>query len=192
MQSENSYRHDLSPWEQGESFRVALDKRLFSSAKELAEATGVTPGLVSKALGIARLPQDVLNAFDQLSDIQYRFSALLNKALIEDRERVLVRARSLAKDEISRTGKEVCDQLLGLVPAPGISEEINVEDRTVAIMKTKNAKGETIEFSEPLGEDTKQKIISAIQAVFSVAAAQATVERIAGSGHSVLLAKCQS
>ena len=193
MQSENSHRHDLSPWEQGESFRRALDSGLYSSARELAEATGVTPGLVSKGLAIARLPPDVLAAFDQLSDIQYRFSALLNKALTSDQNRVLARARSLARDEISRTGKEVCDQLLGLVPDSEDSEEIKVESRIVAIVKTKGAKGETIEFSQPLGEHRKQKVISAIQAVFSDAVPQTEVIGwIAAPGRGVPLSECQN
>lgn len=169
MQAENQNRDDLSAWEQGKSFQAALDCEMYSSARELAKATGVSPGLVSKALAIARLPQEVLDAFDQLQDIQYRFLTPLQKALEEDPKGVSERARSLAiaKDKILRTGKEVCNELTGLVPSIETSEQITVDNRTVAIMKKRKAKGETIEFLEPLGARRKQKVVFAIQALFS-------------------------
>ena len=73
----------------------------------------------------------------------------------------------MAKNKTPPTGKEVCDELAGLVSGTESSDEIKVEGRTVATIKKKKAKGETIEFSEPLGDHRKQKVISAFQTAFS-------------------------
>ena len=135
----------------------------------------------------------MLEAFSRYSDVQYRFLAPLQKALTSDRERVLTRARSLAKDEILRTGKEVCNELIGLVADTENSEEIKVQDRTVAIIRKKKAKGETIEFSDPLGGYRKQEVISAVQALFLDAVMQTgVVKQIDACGSVARVSNCES
>lgn len=115
MDRENRSRSDLSPYEQGEMYRKAIDDGLFTSLRMMASELGVDPGNVSKAVSIARFPADVLNAFDSPSHIQYRWGALIAKALANDPEGVLKRAKSLAALEKKPSANEILDTLTGQV-----------------------------------------------------------------------------
>ncbi len=67
MDRENRTREDLAPFEQGETYRLALDEGLYPSLRQLASDLGVDKGNASKAIAIARLPSEVLSAFDSCS-----------------------------------------------------------------------------------------------------------------------------
>lgn len=95
MDRENRARQDLSPWEQGVMYRRALDAGLFPSQRRLAAALGVEQGNVSKAVALAALPDDVVQAFPSPLDLQYRWLAPLCDALQRDPEAVLKRSREL-------------------------------------------------------------------------------------------------
>lgn len=92
MDRENRARKDLSAWEQGVTYRRALDEGLYPSQRKLAEALGVDVSLVSKALSLARLPQSVVAAFASPLDLQYRWAQPLAEALQRDPDGVIARA----------------------------------------------------------------------------------------------------
>lgn len=115
MDRENRARADLSPYEQGEMYRKALDDGLFPSLRMLASEVGADPGNVSKAITIARLPTDVLSAFSSPSQIQFRWGSALSKAIEKDADGVLERARVLAARTQKPTPNEVFDTLTGQV-----------------------------------------------------------------------------
>lgn len=115
MDRENRARADLSPFEQGEMYRRALDEGLFPSLRMLAVEVGADPGNVSKAISIARLPPDVLAAFQTPTDIQYRWAQLIQKALDKDPDAVLLRAQTLASETTKPPSAEVLDILIGQV-----------------------------------------------------------------------------
>jgi len=115
MDRENRARADLSPFEQGEMYRRALDEGLFPSLRMLAAEVGADPGNVSKAISIARLPPDVLAAFQTPTDIQYRWAQFIQKALDKDPDAVLKRAQKLASETIKPPSAEVLDVLIGQV-----------------------------------------------------------------------------
>jgi ParB family chromosome partitioning protein len=77
MDRENRQRKDLRPYEIGLMYAKALDDGLFPSAKKLAEAVGIDLSQLGKALSLARLPQDVLGAFQSPLDLQYRWASEL-------------------------------------------------------------------------------------------------------------------
>lgn len=93
MDRENRQRADLRPYEQGVMYARALDDGLFLSLRKLAEAVGIEPGTASKAIALARLPEEVLNAFLSPLDLQFPWAAALNHALQKNPELVLSRAR---------------------------------------------------------------------------------------------------
>lgn len=115
MDRENRARADLSPFEQGEMYRRALDEGLFPSLRMLAVEVGADPGNVSKAISIARLPPDVLAAFRTPTDIQYRWAQFIQKALDKDPDAVLKRAQKLASETNKPPPAEVLDILIGQV-----------------------------------------------------------------------------
>ena len=127
MDRENRLRSDLKPYEQGEMYRRALDEGLFSSMRKLADEVGADVGNVSKAVGIARLPVEVLDAFPRRLDIQYRWSTVLTRLCEKDADGIKVRAHDLVKAKASGsklTAQEVFDRLCG-VPEP---EKIQKKD----------------------------------------------------------------
>jgi ParB family chromosome partitioning protein len=72
-----------------------LDEGLFPSNRKLADAVGVDITLVGKALQIARLPNEVAQAFPSPTLIQFRWGAVLEAALSKNQDAVLARARDL-------------------------------------------------------------------------------------------------
>jgi ParB family chromosome partitioning protein len=133
MDRENRKRADLSPWEQGRMYRRALTEELFSSLGELSKELGIDKGNISKALKLADLPGDVVNAFPSPLELQFRWAKLLNDALQSDPEGVLARAKEIVEDkETKRTGKEVLESLLGVsTQAPNV-QAIVVEGKQLA------------------------------------------------------------
>lgn len=95
MDRENRQRADLTIYEQGEMYRRALDDGLYSSVRKLAESLGVGSGNASEAITIARLPIDVLNAFESRMDLQRRWAGQLSLALQKDPDAVLVMAKTI-------------------------------------------------------------------------------------------------
>ncbi|NML18137.1 ParB/RepB/Spo0J family partition protein [Azohydromonas caseinilytica] len=99
MERENRVRRNLSAYEQGAMYRRALDEGLFPSLRQLATHVGRDHGDISKAMRIASLPQEVVNAFASPNDIQFRWASVLAEAVERDRDAVLrVAADPLLKE----------------------------------------------------------------------------------------------
>ncbi|RYF30777.1 MAG: hypothetical protein EOO38_32075 [Cytophagaceae bacterium] len=98
MERENRTQRGLSPYEQGQMFDKALSTALYATAKDLAQDLAVDASLVSKALAIARLPEEVIAAFPTPLDIQYRWAGPLNDACKRDKAALISRALLLHLD----------------------------------------------------------------------------------------------
>lgn len=108
MDRENRERADLRPYEQGLMYARALDSGLFSSLRKLSEEIGVDPTNVSKAVSLARLPAEILDAFKSRLDIQYRWSSNLKAALEKEPELILARAADINRQK--RLGNQLPSQ----------------------------------------------------------------------------------
>ena len=95
MERENRGRKNLSAWEQGKMYAIALDEGLFPTQRKLSEALDVDISIVSKSLSLARLPDEVVQAFASPLDIQFRWASILAEALQKDPDGVLARAREV-------------------------------------------------------------------------------------------------
>ncbi len=113
MDRENRQRADLRPYEQGLMYARALDDGLFVSLRKLAETVGIEPGTVSKAVSLARLPVNILSAFQSPLDIQFRWATQLTAAIQKDPDSVLSRASELSKLSPKPAAAEVLKRLLG-------------------------------------------------------------------------------
>jgi ParB family chromosome partitioning protein len=120
MERENRGRANLSAWEQGMMYRRAMDAGLFPSMRALAQAIGRQPGDVSSAIAIAKLPQEVVEAFRSPGDIQFRFATGLRKALETAPDTTLEVARSLAGAD--KPAADVYEAIMAVVPAETLSE----------------------------------------------------------------------
>lgn len=137
MDRENRARKDLSPLEQGLSYKRALDAGLFPSARKLAESVGASNVLVSVAIKLASLPPEIVAAFPSSLDIQYRWAKPLADAYEKDPEGTLVRAREAAKKKATLSAAEVYELLIGA--GQGEVEkspvELKVAGRPIATIK---------------------------------------------------------
>lgn len=113
MDRENRVRADLSPFEQGEMYRRALDEGLYPSLRQLALELGVDAGNVSRAVAIARLPREVLAAFDSPTQIQYRWGQELHASLQRDPEGVIGRAKAIRQGVKKLSPMEALERLTG-------------------------------------------------------------------------------
>jgi ParB family transcriptional regulator, chromosome partitioning protein len=111
MDRENRDREDLTPYEQGEMWRKAIDEGLFSSARQLASHVGVSNVHVTQCMSIARLPQFVLGLFDNPTEIQVRWAKAINDQLQADPEALTERASKIKALGKSFTSAKIFEML---------------------------------------------------------------------------------
>lgn len=104
--SENAARRDLSAYETGQSFRLALDRGYAKDAQTLAQMVGISNATMTRYLQIARLPQEIVEAFGDPRVIALRWIDVITRALKADRAAVLSAARELASSA-ERSSPEV-------------------------------------------------------------------------------------
>jgi ParB family chromosome partitioning protein len=115
MDRENRVRIDLSPIEQGHSYLNLLNFGVYESLRDLAIELGRDIGDVSRALALARLPRNLVDAFASPLELQHRFAKPLKDALAKNPNALLTRAFELAAGPHDRTPKTVLDALLASV-----------------------------------------------------------------------------
>ena len=148
MDRENRGRKDLSPWEQGVMYRRALSEGLFPSNRKLADAVGADLSAMGKALALADLPQEVIDAFPTPFEIQFRWSKPLKDALDADMSAVLNRAKAIKSAGSPLSAGDVFNRLVspeqkGVEPFhPPAPLEISIGNKKVGTL-TLNAKGAT-------------------------------------------------
>jgi ParB family chromosome partitioning protein len=135
MDRENRDRESLSPWEQGRMYQRALDLGLFPSARMLAQELGVTNSLVSTAVQLASLPEEVVRAFPRPQSLQYRWAPELTQAVASNRALIFKRAAEIeAQGDPTRAPKAVLAYLLSSEqadPAEGEVRKFKLSGKTV-------------------------------------------------------------
>lgn len=96
MERENRHRADLSPYEQGLHYKLALDRCLFPSIRSLAAAIGVDASQAAKVIKIAELPEEVLAAFGSPHVVQVNWANALHRVLARDRDGAIRRSKDIA------------------------------------------------------------------------------------------------
>jgi ParB family chromosome partitioning protein len=101
MDRENRQRANLTAYEQGEMYRHALDDGLYPSIRKLSESLGIGMGNAADSVKIARLPVQLLDAFESRLDIQFRWAAPLAEALQKDPDVILAIAKAIKAERDS-------------------------------------------------------------------------------------------
>lgn len=112
MDRENRARKNLSAYEQGAMYRNALNAGLFPNQRSLAESIGADASLVTKALYLADLPTEVIDAFPNVLDIQFRYAKPLRDAVESNPTAVRASAKNLMKLAPRPDAKEVFEALV--------------------------------------------------------------------------------
>ncbi|MEO8219066.1 MAG: ParB/RepB/Spo0J family partition protein, partial [Acidobacteriota bacterium] len=95
MDRENRGRASLSVWEQGVMYLKALNDGLFGNQKVLAAELGLSEAVVSRAISIGSLPQEVVASFSAPVVLSYRMGLLLVDAVAKDSSGVMRRAAGI-------------------------------------------------------------------------------------------------
>ncbi|CAM3765852.1 ParB/RepB/Spo0J family partition protein [Polaromonas hydrogenivorans] len=138
MDRENRQRSDLRPYEQGEMYRRALDEGLYPSLRKLAEALGVSHSNVSRAVNIARLPVEILDAFPSRLEIQYRWIESLAEGVKQNPDLLISKAKEIIDSREDGKGispKQVFDRLTNAESNPTGSREVMVGGKKILTIK---------------------------------------------------------
>ena len=147
MDRENRGRKNLSAWEQGRMYAEAIKKGLYSSGRNLEEALGLNHSDVVRALQLAKLPKEVVDAFATPLDLQVRWAKPLADALQRDPDVVLVRAREITKNRSELNAAQVFECLIGKDEKLAPEEiQISAHGRKVATLRTGSKGRVVIEF----------------------------------------------
>lgn len=150
MDRENRSRKNLCAWEQGMTYRRALDEGLYPSQRRLAEALGVDIALVSKSLALARLPDAVVQAFPSPLEIQFRWAQPLSEALQKDPDGVLARAGMLRQAGRPMAAAQVLAVLTGAAAPAVLNRSTPAASRTIrgragrSATVSRDARGRTV------------------------------------------------
>ena len=149
-------------------YRRALDEKLFASNRKLAEALGVDLGAVGRALVLADLPSEVVDAFPSPLTLQFRWAKLLGDALKADHKAVMARAKDLKLRTPRVNAKESLEFLVtgkgrGVEPFNPPSRTFVIRGRKATFSPTAQGGG-TVSF-EPgtLSRDQQQKLLKLLE-----------------------------
>ncbi len=167
MERENRGRADLSAWEQGMHYQRALDSGLFPSLRQLAAKLGADLSQVSRAIVVAKLPEDIVRAFGSPLDLQFRWANVLRDAVQKDPEKVLQRAREIAALPKRPAPAEVLRLLTTEASKPSrVGREWTDSTGKSAAKLEVDLKGRVnIKFAKPLSDAAFKKLTGAIDGI---------------------------
>ncbi|MGT2457732.1 ParB/RepB/Spo0J family partition protein [Cupriavidus basilensis] len=168
MEHENRERKNPSPWEQGRSYRRALDANLWPSQNAMAAALGVSQGYISNALAVYGLPELVVGAFSSPNDIQFAWVKELG-ALAQLEKRALAARVRLANDVEDRNAKKVYAALTAGEKLTGITDPSVVSNNVTVKASGKGIKITCQEVT--LSVETQQKLAELVDDFLAAEAA---------------------
>ncbi len=137
MDRENRGRKNLSAWEQGRMYADAIKKGLYSSGRNLEEALGLNHSDVVRALQLAKLPKEVVDAFATPLDLQVRWAKPMSDVLQRNPDVVLARARDIKKNRGELNAAQVFERLIGKdEKLAAQSVQISGAGKKLAILRT--------------------------------------------------------
>lgn len=125
---ENRDREDISDYERALDYSDAIARYYKGRQKTMAERLEVSEGWLSRYLTLAKLPEEIVDAYHSLTDIREAHARQLKPLLARpaDRDKVLAAARDLAGQQAAardgqggaRDGAQVLAVLKAAVKAP--------------------------------------------------------------------------
>lgn len=167
MEFENRSQKKLSPWEQGKTYLLAIEMGIYPSNKQLAQAINVDLGSLGRIIELAKLPDEVVQAFSSPLELQYSWAAPLRDAVKQNRGAVIAKAKSIAEMVDRPASKEIL-RLLTTASETGAAQDAVAPSKTEIMLNGKpvasfveasNGKA-TIKFSVPLPKEKKERLIA--------------------------------
>lgn len=135
MDRENREREDPSAYEQGVSYLAAIQGGLFPSQRRLAETLGVSHTWVRKAMMVAQLPTQIIQAFSSPLDVQPKHAQEIMAALDREPEVIRQRAAELCTRRNRLSAGQVVAQLLGEHGKAVTTRDLIVGGRSVGTLR---------------------------------------------------------
>lgn len=106
---ENRDREDISDYERARDYADAVTRYYGGKQKAMAARLEVSEAWLSRYLQLAKLPNEIVEAFPSIREIKELHARTLKPFLgrLEDREILLETARQMATDGVSRDGVQV-------------------------------------------------------------------------------------
>lgn len=156
--TENLTRADLSPFEWGRQLIHVMQVKPAYNVSRLAKISGRHKSVISRAIELASLPVEIVQAFTSVRDLRYADAKPLLTAYQKSRENVIVEAELIKAEAEDLKGPAVVKRLVaaaeGTVAPCNTSEPIPIrfEDREVGALSATKGGGSqlliTIEISE--------------------------------------------
>jgi ParB family chromosome partitioning protein len=171
MERENRARANLSAWEQGAMYKDALDQGLFPSLRQMAAALDVDPTNLSRAVRLASLPLDLIEAFPSPLDVQYRWIVPLCDAYDRDASKVLSEAAALKAASPRLRAKDALARLTASAGKADASEPLRREFRLrgkPAASWSKDRKGNVAVSIKAgsMSDASEKKLLGALERMF--------------------------
>lgn len=123
MERENRQRKNLRPYEQAVLYQQALDAKIYASIRKMGEALQLNPSGLSRLIALARLPAEVVAAFESPLDIKFDWGTTLPEAVSRDRKAVVAKALELQRSGGRRRAQAVHDALVAASGGTGAARE---------------------------------------------------------------------
>lgn len=171
---ENRDREDISDYERARDYADAVARYYGGKQKAMAERLEVSETWLSRYLQLAKLPDEVVEAFPSIREIKELHARTLKPYLgrPEDREKLLAVARQMAADGISRDGVQVMNAFkAALKPlAPKKASSIIFQSTSDKPALTCTKKGKKLLMEVPVDvaqEDLQEAFLSFLQEYFA-------------------------
>lgn len=131
MTVENDMRRDLSEYTKARRYQRALDEGLYASKGELAEAVGLSNTQLSKYLGFANLPDEIIGACQDILALSlttgYLLATLCSRGLQNEVLKLMpqIEAGKIAGRQLEALAANP-EQLLAYIPAQREDDKKNV------------------------------------------------------------------
>lgn len=174
---ENHNREPLSPWELGKQLaHIKAQPDMNLSMRNLGALIGIDASMVQKALDIAALPNEVVQAFTSPKDIRYADAKKLKDLLGASRDKVI--AKSLELKGKGLAAKQVLEDLAKAVQteegaAAGNNSEATVEPFNTPRQALLKVQGDVV---GEIKTDKSGQLVVALQAPMSVLQQQALAQ----------------
>lgn len=172
--TENINREDLSPYEWGRQLKYLTEQKSAYSMGRLAALTGRDKSVVSRAIELASLPEEIVAAFSSVRDLRYADAKPLIAAYQKDRDNVLVEA-ALIKDEAANPkGAEVVKRLVAAANGPvapcNTPEAISIkfEERVIGELSTTKTGGSQILINVQLSDRQRMSLAADVERFVSL------------------------
>lgn len=154
---ENRSRQDISDYERALDYREAVESYYGGVARRMAERLEIRETWLSRFLDLAKLPQDVVDAFGDVLQLRENHARELKPYLASDpgRTRVMTAARKLAPQQaqLRLDGQPVLEpaKVLAILRAAAAGEAAAVAKPAVATKVVKSDKAVTLFSLKPKG-----------------------------------------